>query len=223
MKYLGRIAFLTTIWVLMWGSLSTANVLSGTLVAALLLVAFPVRETPDGPSSMLRLRPVALARLLGWIGVQLIMSNAQLVREVLTRGSRIRTLGSFLRHRSSNGRMTVAAAGSSDQSGSLLTTATMVSVIDLSQLLIGHPSPRHFGTRVMLVKDPCDRLWGLMATSMVETLTLDDIDESRWNEAETLGKTSSGNPYVQQIWMQEESLLHGLAIDQVFTQINLGE
>ena len=101
--------------------------------------------------------------------------------------------------------------------------ATMVSVIDLSQLLMGHPSPRHFGTRVMLVKDPCDRLWGLMATSMVETLTLDDIDESRWNEAETLGKTSSGNPYVQQIWMQEESLLHGLAIDQVFTQINLGE
>ena len=97
--------------------------------------------------------------------------------------------------------------------------ATMVSVIDLSQLLIGHPSPRHFGTRVMLVKDQCDRLWGLMATSMVETLT---IDESLWNEAETLEKTSSGNPYVQQVWMQEESLLHGLAIDHVFTQINLG-
>ena len=32
MKYLGRIAFLTTIWVLMWGSLSAANVLSGGVV-----------------------------------------------------------------------------------------------------------------------------------------------------------------------------------------------
>lgn len=91
MKYLGRIAFLTTIWVLMWGSLSAANVLSGGVVAALLLVAFPVRETAGGPASMLRLRPVALARLLGWIGVQLVVSNAQLVREVVTRGSRIRT------------------------------------------------------------------------------------------------------------------------------------
>ena len=95
--------------------------------------------------------------------------------------------------------------------------ATMVSVIDLSQLLIGHPSPRHFGTRVMLVKDQCDRLWGLMATSIVETLT---IDESLWNEVKTLEKTSSRNPYVLQILMQEQSLLHGLAIDQVFAQIN---
>ena len=74
--------------------------------------------------------------------------------------------------------------------------ATMVSVIDLSQLLIGHPSPRHFGTRVMLVKDQCDRLWGLMATSMVETLT---IDEALWNKAETLQNRNSGQPYVQQV------------------------
>ena len=95
--------------------------------------------------------------------------------------------------------------------------ATMVSVIDLSQLLIGHPSPRHFGTRVMLVKDQCDRLWGLMATSMVETLT---IDEALWNKAETLQHRNSGHPYVQQVLMQEQSLLHGLAIDRVFTQIN---
>ena len=96
--------------------------------------------------------------------------------------------------------------------------ATMVSVIDLSQLLMGHPSPRHFGTRVMLVKDRCNRLWGLMATSIVETLT---IDEDRWSEAETLQETHSGNPYVQQVLMQEQMLLHGLAIDHVFTQINL--
>ncbi len=96
--------------------------------------------------------------------------------------------------------------------------ATMVSVIDLSQLLMGHPSPRHFGTRVMLVKDQCDRLWGLMATSMVETLT---IDETLWNKAEMLQHGSSGHPYVQHVLMQEQTLLHGLAIDQVFTQINL--
>ena len=95
--------------------------------------------------------------------------------------------------------------------------ATMVSVIDLSQLLMGHPSPRHFGTRVMLVKDQCDRLWGLMATSMVETLT---IDEALWNEAKTLQHASSGHPYVQQVLMQEQTLLHGLAIDHIFTQIN---
>lgn len=98
--------------------------------------------------------------------------------------------------------------------------ATMVSVIDLAQLLLGQPSPRHFGTRVMLVKDARDRLWGLMASSMVETLT---IDETLWQNAETLQNMSSSNPYVRQVLMQDQTLLHGLAIEQVFTQVNRHE
>jgi chemotaxis signal transduction protein len=98
--------------------------------------------------------------------------------------------------------------------------ATMVSVIDLAQLLLGHPSPRNFGTRVMLVRDSHDRLWGLMASSMVETLT---IDETLWQKADMLQNMSSSNPYVRQVLMQDETLLHGLAIDQVFTQVNCRE
>ncbi len=98
--------------------------------------------------------------------------------------------------------------------------ATMVSVIDLAQLLLGQPSPRNFGTRVMLMKDSHDRVWGLMASSMVETLT---IDERLWQQADTQKNMSSSNPYVRQVLMQDQTLLHGLAIDQVFTQVNRHE
>ncbi len=98
--------------------------------------------------------------------------------------------------------------------------ATMVSVIDLSQFLLGHASPRNFGTRVMLVKDGDDRLWGLMATAMVETLTL---DPKLWQEAERLQGLSSSNPYVRQMLMWNETLIHGLAIDRVFSQVQHDE
>jgi chemotaxis signal transduction protein len=98
--------------------------------------------------------------------------------------------------------------------------ATMVSVIDLSQLLLGHPSPRNFGTRVMLVKDADDRLWGLMATAMVETLKL---DPKLWQEAERIQGMNSSNPYVRQMLMWDETLIHGLAIDRVFSQVQHNE
>jgi CheW-like domain len=94
--------------------------------------------------------------------------------------------------------------------------ATMVSVIDLSQLLLGNPSPRNFGTRVMLVRDSDDRVWGLMATAMVETLT---IAPKLWDEAEQLQGMNSSNPYVRQMLMWEQALIHGLAIDRVFSQV----
>jgi chemotaxis signal transduction protein len=93
---------------------------------------------------------------------------------------------------------------------------TMVSVIDLSQLLLGHPSPRNFGTRVMLVRDGHARLWGLMATAMVETLS---IGPNLWEEAEQLQGMSSSNPYVRQMLMWDQTLIHGLAIDRVFSQV----
>lgn len=87
MRYLGRIFFLASIWVLLWGALSVANVLSGIAVASLLLVLYPdprVEQPPHG-----RPRPVAFARLAAHIVTQLFVSNAVVFREIVTRGSDI--------------------------------------------------------------------------------------------------------------------------------------
>lgn len=88
MRYAGRILFLTSIWVLLWGALSIANVLSGIAVSSLLLVLYPdprVQRPHNG-----RPRPIAVARLALHIVTQLVVSNAFVFREIVTRGSRIR-------------------------------------------------------------------------------------------------------------------------------------
>ena len=56
-------AGIVAIWILAWGSLTVANVLSGLLVAALLMVV-----TPGGIGGGRRppVRPVAVARFIGY-------------------------------------------------------------------------------------------------------------------------------------------------------------
>jgi multicomponent Na+:H+ antiporter subunit E len=80
----GRIALLVFVWLLAWGEISVANLLSGAAVAAALLVAFPP-ERRTGHRARPRVR--GLARLAGWVAVQLVVSNVQMTREVLRRRS----------------------------------------------------------------------------------------------------------------------------------------
>lgn len=85
-------------------------------------------------------------------------------------------------------------------------TWDLVPVIDLSQLLIGVACPRTIGTRIMVVKDDNrDQVWGLMAASMVQTW---DIDDDLWRSSE-----------VQQILMQDQTLIYGLSVDQLLDQV----
>jgi chemotaxis signal transduction protein len=81
----------------------------------------------------------------------------------------------------------------------------LVPVIDLSQLLMGVDCPNTIGTRIMVVQDETDRLWGLMAASMVQTWKIDD---DLWVESER-----------QQILMQDQTLIYGLSVDQLLTQV----
>ncbi len=82
----------------------------------------------------------------------------------------------------------------------------LIPVIDLSQLLMGVACPRTIGTRIMVVKDDSrDQVWGLMAASMVQTWSIDD---DLWAESE-----------VQQILMQDQTLIYGLSVDQLLTQV----
>lgn len=84
MRLAGRIAMLTALWLLAWGQISVANVVSGIAVAAALLAAFP---PPTSRSSTVRVKPLAVAKLAGYVAVQLLTSNIVMTREVLHRRS----------------------------------------------------------------------------------------------------------------------------------------
>lgn len=83
----GFISFLLAIWLLLWGEISLANVASGLLVAAVLLVVFPRPRTTNG----FVIRPVHTLRFLLFFGREMIGSVVLLSREVLSRRSRMHT------------------------------------------------------------------------------------------------------------------------------------
>lgn len=80
LRVLGRVALLVVLWLLAWGDLSIANVVSGVAVAAALLVAFPVQERAG---ARVHVRPFGALRLGGYVLVQLVSSNLVMAREVL--------------------------------------------------------------------------------------------------------------------------------------------
>lgn len=83
----GFVAFLLGIWLLLWGEVSVANVVSGLLVASLLLVVFP--RTPSATGFVVR--PVPALRFLLFFGREMVESVVLLSREVLSRRSRFHT------------------------------------------------------------------------------------------------------------------------------------
>jgi multicomponent Na+:H+ antiporter subunit E len=88
-RSLGWAVALAAIWVLMWGSASPANVLSGLAIGALLVFVVPGPWRQGVGRS--RVRPLAVARLIGYMLVTTVRSNAELTRAVLSRSTRLRT------------------------------------------------------------------------------------------------------------------------------------
>jgi multicomponent Na+:H+ antiporter subunit E len=80
--------FLLALWLLAWGEISVANVISGIALIVVLMLAFP--SGPRRPARV-RVRPIALARLIGYVFVQLAVSNVLVAREIVSRRSRVRT------------------------------------------------------------------------------------------------------------------------------------
>lgn len=87
MRLTSRLVVLVVLWLLAWGQVSLANVVSGLAVATMLLVAFPAARH-SGPR--LRIRPVGVLRLLLYIVGQLFTSNYLVTREILSRRASIR-------------------------------------------------------------------------------------------------------------------------------------
>lgn len=87
MSGVARVVFLVAIWLLAWGGNLIANLLTGVVVAIVLLAAFP----PEVFGSRLRVRPIALLHLAAYVLWELVTSNLLVAREILTRRSRVRT------------------------------------------------------------------------------------------------------------------------------------
>lgn len=76
----GRIAALVALWLLAWGEITLANVISGVIVSSVLLIAFPPLH-PTGPR--VRVRPLGALRLVAFVAGQLVASNVVMARVVL--------------------------------------------------------------------------------------------------------------------------------------------
>ena len=81
--HLPVLAWLVLVWVLLWGTVSWANVLSGVLVALAVTLLLPLPAVAGD----VRLRPVALVRFLGWFLTDMVVSAAQVAWQALRPGS----------------------------------------------------------------------------------------------------------------------------------------
>ncbi|MGH9193301.1 MAG: Na+/H+ antiporter subunit E [Acidimicrobiales bacterium] len=82
-----RVALLLALWLLAWGEITLANVVSGLVLIGFLFAAFPSPRR----AGHVRLRPLAALRLGGYILGQLLTSNILVAREIVSRRSRVKT------------------------------------------------------------------------------------------------------------------------------------
>lgn len=88
MSALGFGAFLLAVWLLLWGSVTVANVGSGLLVVTLVLHIIPAARFPIRRPT---LRIVPAVQFLAWVVIDLVRANAVVTREILARQSSINT------------------------------------------------------------------------------------------------------------------------------------
>jgi multicomponent Na+:H+ antiporter subunit E len=81
-----EIAWLTVVWVLLWGTFTPLSIVGGVLVAVAVLGAF---RFPD-PGPYLPIRPLRLVALVGYLGYDMIVSGAEVSWQTLRYGAAAR-------------------------------------------------------------------------------------------------------------------------------------
>ena len=71
MSVLARVVLLMALWLLAWGEVSVTNLVSGAAVITVLLLAFPA-----GATTRVRMNLPAVARLAGYVSVQLVLRTS---------------------------------------------------------------------------------------------------------------------------------------------------
>lgn len=133
------VALLAAVWVLLWGEITTLNVVSGVVVALVVLAAFP-QPPIERPA---RLRPIGLVRLAARFGYDLTVASVQVAALALRFGHRPQSAVIEVRLRS--------------RSDLLLTfTAELVSLVPGSVLIeTSHPRSVLF-LHILGVRDTAD-------------------------------------------------------------------
>jgi multicomponent Na+:H+ antiporter subunit E len=76
------VVVLALAWVLLWGNLSIANVVSGALIGVVVTAVFPLPPIVfEG-----RVHPIAMARLIGWFVADLVQASMQVTALALRFG-----------------------------------------------------------------------------------------------------------------------------------------
>ena len=83
---LPSVAWLTVVWVLLWGTFTVASVVGGLVVALLVTGLFPMPAAPD----RLPLRPLRILGLVGYLAYDLVVSGVEVSWQVLRYGGRAR-------------------------------------------------------------------------------------------------------------------------------------
>jgi multicomponent Na+:H+ antiporter subunit E len=85
MRRLVFATLLVTLWILAWGELTVANLLSGVIVTLGVLLVFPARSRG---ADHLHYDAVGIVRLGAYVVVQLVTSNIEMTRQILRRRAR---------------------------------------------------------------------------------------------------------------------------------------
>lgn len=74
------------VWLLLWGSVTAANIVSGLVVVVVLFAVFPSRRAV-APNR--RPRPIAVVRLGVYVAYEMVVSNVVLARQLMSRDTRL--------------------------------------------------------------------------------------------------------------------------------------
>ena len=77
--HLTLVAWLTLVWVGLWGSVTAANVLGGLALSAGMVVLLPLTSLPPQGN----VRPLALLRFVGFFAVDLVLATLRVMGQVL--------------------------------------------------------------------------------------------------------------------------------------------
>jgi len=101
-------AWIVALWVALWGDLTLANVVSGLLVAVVVIAIS--RPAGSMPVQTITVRPIAVTVYFATFFAALVQSTAIVVREVLTPGSQVdRAIVAIPMHTRSRGIVTLVA------------------------------------------------------------------------------------------------------------------
>lgn len=172
------IAWLTLIWVLLWSTLTWANVITGVVVAVVVCLAFPLPKVDLG----LRLRPWGILRLAGYLLYDMYTSGVRVTRQIFAgRPHRPAVIGVPLRCRSDLMLAATAVAVSSVPGGAVVEMRRATATLFLHVLDADEPAELEAARR---------SVWKLEELTVRAFGTVDEI--GRVSEPTPVTRSGSG-------------------------------